>query len=208
MPIPSVGARLARASLAYGSIARTRAGVGAMHPFCWRYALGPSRRYDSTLRVAPSVSSSARVCLRTRANGEQQPIPPNPPNSIHRGSKSSDPCSYFIKPREPTILSHKEYHEISSTNLLLPLVVRLPLPNDTPQSDVNPSSRGIVFDRAHSSRALEYRKVQYRTGRSIVKLSPPCGETGQAGYTRQTLGGMPPLPSFPRIELTAESRFG
>ena len=40
--------------------------------------------------------------------------------------------SYLIKPREPTVLSHKEYHEISSTNLLLPLVVRLPFQNDKP----------------------------------------------------------------------------
>jgi len=39
--------------------------------------------------------------------------------------------SYLVKPREPTVLSHKEYHEISSTNLLLSRVVSPPLPNDT-----------------------------------------------------------------------------
>ena len=32
-------------------------------------------------------------------------------------------ASYLIKPREPTVLSHKEYHELSSTNLLLSAVV-------------------------------------------------------------------------------------
>jgi len=31
--------------------------------------------------------------------------------------------SYLIKPREPTVLSHKEHHEISSTNLILSVTV-------------------------------------------------------------------------------------
>ena len=34
--------------------------------------------------------------------------------------------SYLIKPREPTVLSYKEYHELSSTNLLLSMAVSPP----------------------------------------------------------------------------------
>ena len=185
MLIPSVGARLTRRTsslhaVAHRSVIRSRAGVGAIHPSCWRYALALSRHYNSTQPVAPSVSSSARVCLRTRTNDKQEPTSIDPPNPTYRGPKSADPRSYLIKPREPTILSHKEYHEISSTNLLLPLVVRLPLPNHKPRSYPNSSSRVIVFDYARSSRALGYRKVQHRIGRGIVELSAPRGETGEA----------------------------
>jgi len=39
--------------------------------------------------------------------------------------------TYLVKPREPTVLSHKEYHEISPTNLLLSAIVRPSLPNGT-----------------------------------------------------------------------------
>jgi len=182
MPILLVGSRLARASslhaVAHGSVRRTYAGAGAMHPSYWRHVLDPSRRYNSTRRVAPSVSSSARASLRIRANGEQEQFPFRPPNPTHHGSKSSDPCSYLIKPREPTVLSHKEYHELSSTNLLLALVVRPPIPNDMSRSYANPWSCGIVFDCSHNPRALGCRKVQYRTGRDVVELSASRGKTG------------------------------
>ena len=127
MPIPSVGLRLALTSslhaVAYGSVIRTRGGVGVMRPSCWRHVPGPSMYHNSTGRVAPSVSGSARANLGTGANGEYELIPLDPPNSIPCDSKSSDPRNYLIKPKEPTVLSHKEYHEISSTNLLLPLAV-------------------------------------------------------------------------------------
>ena len=39
-------------------------------------------------------------------------------------------ANYLIKPKEPTILSHKEYHELSSPNLMLSAVVRQQFPND------------------------------------------------------------------------------
>jgi len=38
-------------------------------------------------------------------------------------SRASEMASYLIKPREPTVLSHKEYHELSSSNLQLSSVV-------------------------------------------------------------------------------------
>jgi len=66
-------------------------------------------------------------------------LKPTPVASDHHRSVAGNPLGhifgmpvYLTKPKEPIVLSHKEYHEISSTNLLLPLVVRLPLPNDTP----------------------------------------------------------------------------
>lgn len=34
--------------------------------------------------------------------------------------------NYLVKPREPTVLSHKERYEISSTDLLLSFMVRPP----------------------------------------------------------------------------------
>ena len=49
-------------------------------------------------------------------------------------SRAFEMSAYLIKPREPTVLSHKEYHELSSTNLLVPLVVRLLLLNGIPRS--------------------------------------------------------------------------
>ena len=42
---------------------------------------------------------------------------------------------YFVKPREPTVLNHKGYHELSSTNLVV-ILVRSPSPNDRPRSNV------------------------------------------------------------------------
>ena len=44
---------------------------------------------------------------------------------------------YLVKPREPTVLSHKEYHEVSSTNLLLSLAVRPPFLSDILRSYAN-----------------------------------------------------------------------
>jgi len=49
---------------------------------------------------------------------------------------------YLIKPREPTVLSHKEYHELSSGNLTLSAVVRLPFLNDVPEIALTPGPVG------------------------------------------------------------------
>ena len=101
--------------------------------------------------------------------------------------------SYLIKPREPTVLSHKEYHELSSTNLLLSTAVspRPPLPNITLRRYTNPRSCATGLHRPHNSRDLGHRKVQPRIGRGIVELSAPCGETSETKYARRTLDGPP-----------------
>ena len=49
-------------------------------------------------------------------------------------SHALEMASYLIKPREPTVLSHKAYQELSPTNLLLGAVVGTLLPNDMPQT--------------------------------------------------------------------------
>ena len=46
--------------------------------------------------------------------------------------------SYLIKPVEPTILNHKGYHELSSTDLLPSLVVRPPLPKYMSKATLTP----------------------------------------------------------------------
>jgi len=46
---------------------------------------------------------------------------------------------YLVKPKEPTVLGHKKYHEISSTNLLLGLTVRPLPPDDMPEATLTPS---------------------------------------------------------------------
>ena len=38
-------------------------------------------------------------------------------------------ATYFVKPKEPTVFGHKEYHQMSPTNLKLSAVVRLQLLN-------------------------------------------------------------------------------
>ena len=98
---------------------------------------------------------------------------------------------YLVKPREPTILSHKEYHELSSANLMLSAVVMLPFPSEVPQNQTNPWFCAAGPDRPHNSRDLGHRKVQRCIGRGVVELSAPCGETGQTKYTRGTLEGAP-----------------
>ena len=100
--------------------------------------------------------------------------------------------SYFIKPREPTVLSPKEYHEISPTNLLLSAAVRLSLPNDVSCSYAN-SWLWVGSDSPRDSRNPGYRKVQRRTGQRVVELSIPRRKTGEAGYTRCALDGTPSL---------------
>ena len=117
--------------------------------------------------------------------------------------------SYLIKPDEPTILNHKEYHELSSTDLLPSVVVSPRLPNHIPQCCANSWSRGTVLDCLRNSRALGCRKVQRRLGRGIVELPDPRGETSQTWYTRRTMEGMPPLSpphSSPRINYGMQIR--
>ena len=116
--------------------------------------------------------------------------------------------SYFIKPKEPTVLNHKEYHELSSTNLMVSEVVSLPLSNDVPRSDANSWPRAIGFDCPRDSRDLGPRKIQHRTGRCIVELSAPHGETGETSYARYALDGTPSFPSLACLELTTWFRFG
>ena len=116
--------------------------------------------------------------------------------------------NYLIKPREPTVLSHKEYHELSSTNLMLPSVVRLPLPHYVvPEVYADPLSCATDCDRPRNSRDPGYRKVQRCTERGIVELSAYDGETCEAGDTRHALDGTPLFPFLYYLELTTERRF-
>jgi len=55
------------------------------------------------------------------------PFAPEDPITRNLESPAFEMSSYLIKPREPTVLSHKEYHELSPTNLMVSAVVRLPL---------------------------------------------------------------------------------
>ena len=116
--------------------------------------------------------------------------------------------SYLIKPREPTVLSHKEYHELSSTNLMVSEVVCLPLPNDISRSYADFWLCAIGFDRPCDSRDLGYRKVQCCTERGIDQFSTPRGETGETSHTRYALDGTLLFPSLTCLELTTQFRFG
>jgi len=115
--------------------------------------------------------------------------------------------NYFIKPREPTVLSHKEYHELSSNNLLLASAVSCHAEMIYCEATLTPGP-GIGSDRPHHSRILGYRKVQHRTWQCIVELSTPCGETGETGHTRRSLEGTPLFLFFPCLEPTTRCRFG
>ena len=97
---------------------------------------------------------------------------------------------YFVKPKEPTVLSHKEYHELSSTDLLLSWTVSPPLHMIYPKATLTPG-HGIGSERPRSSRDLGYRKVQRCTEQDVVKFSAHRGETSETGYTRHTLEGIP-----------------
>ena len=50
---------------------------------------------------------------------------------------------YLVKPTEPTILSHKEYHEVSSINLLLSWTVSLQLQNDIRGATLTPTREQV-----------------------------------------------------------------
>ena len=63
--------------------------------------------------------------------------------------------SYSIKPREPTVLSHKEYHELSSNNLLLSAAVSPHSQMIYQEATLTPGP-GIGSDRPHNSRYLGY----------------------------------------------------
>ena len=108
------------------------------------------------------------------------------------------PRLYFRNPKllhqtqGTTVLSPKEYHEISPTNLLLSAAVRLSLPNDVSCSYAN-SWLWVGSDSPRNSRNPGYRKVQRRTGQRVVELSIPRRKTGEAGYTRCALDGTPSL---------------
>jgi len=103
--------------------------------------------------------------------------------------------TYLVEPREPTVLSHKEYHELSSTDLLLSWTVSPPLRMTCLDATLTPSP-GIGSQRLRNSRDLGYRKVQGRPEQGTVELSAPRGETGETGYTRRTLEGTPLFPSL------------
>ena len=78
--------------------------------------------------------------------------------------------SYLIKPREPTVLSHKEHQELSSTNLLLSMEVSPPLPNSTLRRHTN-----SPIARSHSETDVLHIPSKYPHLRrpTILLHSPP-----------------------------------
>ena len=122
-------------------------------------------------------------------------------------SRTLEMQSYLIKPREPTVLSHKKYHELSSNNLLLAWAVSCHAEMIYREATLTPGP-GIGSDRPHHPKYLGYRKIQHRTGRCIIELSTPCGETGETGHTRRPLEGTPLLhpPPLPRANREVQIR--
>ena len=114
---------------------------------------------------------------------------------------------YLVKPREPTVLSHKEYHELSPTDLLLSWTVSPPLPNDERGATLI-LDPGTGSDFQRSSGDLGHRKVQRRAEQGVVEVSAHRGETSETGYARCTLEGTPPFCYLPRPKPTMECRSG
>ena len=132
-----------------------------------------------------STTSYLSSDISANVNRLSSPSPPQLPKS-----HGLNMPIYFVKPKEPTVLSHKEYHELSSTDLLLSWTVSPPLHITYPKATLTPG-HGIGSERPRSSRDLGYRKVQRCTEQDVVKFSAHRGETSETGYTRHTLEGIP-----------------
>jgi len=107
-------------------------------------------------------------------------------------------ASHLVEPREPTILSHKEYHELSSTNLLLPAVVSCHSQIIWPETTLN---RGPVqqVPTAHIiPEILDIERFNIALGESLSSFPLPTGRLVRPDRPdapwRVHLCFLPPLP--------------
>jgi len=123
-------------------------------------------------------------------------------------SRTLEMASYLIKPREPTVLSHKAYQELSPTNLLLGAVVRPLLLNDMPRTLTPGPVRQVPTVHVIPG-ILDIERFNVALSEALSRFPLPAGrlvrpDTPDAPWkVRSRLVSLSPY-----LEITTECRFG
>jgi len=115
--------------------------------------------------------------------------------------------SHLVKPKEPTILSHKEYHEISSANLLLFMTVRHRSQMTCPEVTLTPGLVEQIPTVHVIPEVLDIERFDVALSDALSSYPLFAGRLVRPD-TPDTPWKVRPYSLFPFPQLTTEFRFG